>query len=73
MTELYVVAALLLLCLFLYSLVYVYIRMEINALHQEVVRMYRETKSELATQRQEIVLLRSRIRRSNATYREDTK
>lgn len=73
MSEPVAFVALLFLSLLLYGLVYVYIRVEINALHDEVIRMYKEVKSDIEEQRTEIALLRYRIRRIKAPYQEDLK
>lgn len=73
MSEPVIAAILLVLSLLLYALVYVYIRVEINALHDEVVRMHKENKSDIEEQRREIALLRYRIRRIKTPYQEDLK
>lgn len=66
-------AAIIIISLLLYALVYVYIKVGINALHKEIVRMHLENKSEITAQKQEVALLKYRIRRMKHPYQEDLK
>ena len=71
MNEALIAAALLLLSVTLYGLVYIYIRAEMQALREEVVRMHLDNKTMIKDQRQDIELLKYRIRRMKHPYKED--
>lgn len=70
MNEALIAAALLVLSIILYGLVYAYIRAEMRVLREEVVRMHLDNKNQINGHKQDIELLKYRIRRIKHPHKE---